>query len=96
MALKDGSGVAVALEDGGGTAALGGGIGWRLKIAAAALGGGGVIRTCNDGVSVSIVKTEGLLASALARMVRENMFDARDVHAGSNGKEIGLLRRQWQ
>jgi hypothetical protein len=33
-ALEYGGGAAVALEDGGGAAVLGGGVGWRLKIAA--------------------------------------------------------------
>ncbi len=61
MALEDGGGVAVVLKSGGGAVALGGGIGWRLKIAAAALCGGGSRRTCNDGIGVSIVEAEGLL-----------------------------------
>ena len=39
MVLEDGGGAAVALKDGGGVAALGGGIGRQFKIAAA-LGGG--------------------------------------------------------
>jgi hypothetical protein len=60
-ALEDGGGAAVVLEDGSSMAALGGGIGWRLKIAAAALGGSGGRGTCNDGVGVSIVKAKGLL-----------------------------------
>jgi hypothetical protein len=38
MALEDGGGAAMALEDGGRAAALGGGVGWWLKIAAVALG----------------------------------------------------------
>jgi hypothetical protein len=50
--------VEVALEDGGGAPALGGGFGLRLKIAVAALGSGCCRRTCNDGISISIVKTE--------------------------------------
>ncbi len=37
--LEDCGGAAVALEDGGGVAALGGGFGQRLKIAAALFGG---------------------------------------------------------
>ncbi len=40
----------MALEDGGSVVALRGGVGRRLKIAAAALGGGGNRRTCNDGI----------------------------------------------
>jgi hypothetical protein len=61
MALEDGGGMAVALENSGGTAALGGGIGRRLKIAAAALGGDGNRSTCNDGIGFSIDEAEGLL-----------------------------------
>jgi hypothetical protein len=60
-ALEVGGGAAVALEDGSGTVALGGGVRGRLKIAAAALGGGSGRRICNDGVGVSVVKAEGLL-----------------------------------
>ncbi len=59
--MEDGSGAAVVLEDGSSAAALGGGIGWRLKIAAAALGGSSGRGTCNDGVGVSVVKAKGLL-----------------------------------
>jgi hypothetical protein len=51
--------VAVALEDGGGTVALGGGFGQQLKIAGAALGGGCVRRSCGDDTGISIVKAEG-------------------------------------
>ncbi len=36
MALEDGDGAVVVLEDGGGVAALGAGIKWWLKIAVAA------------------------------------------------------------
>jgi hypothetical protein len=61
MVLEDGGSAMMALEDGGGVAALRGGIGWWLKIAAAALGGGGIRRTCNDGVGIGIVKAKGLL-----------------------------------
>ncbi len=41
MMLEDGSGMVVALEDGGGVAALRGGVGCQLKIAAAFGGGSG-------------------------------------------------------
>jgi hypothetical protein len=51
--------VAVALEDGGGTVALGGGFGRRLKIAAAGLGGGCSRGTCNNGISISIIEAKG-------------------------------------
>jgi hypothetical protein len=57
--LEDGGGVGVVLEDGGGTAALGGGIGLRLKIAAEALGGGCGRRTYKDGIGISVIKAEG-------------------------------------
>ncbi len=60
MALEDGGGATVALEDGGG-AALGGGIGRRLKIAAAVLGSGGGRRTCNKGIGVSVVEAKVIL-----------------------------------
>ncbi len=57
---EKGSGV-VALEDCGSAAVLGGGVGWKFKVAAAALGGSGSRRTCNNGVGVSIVEAKGLL-----------------------------------
>ncbi len=47
------------MEDDGGTAALEGGFGWRLKIAAAALGGGCGRRICDDGIGISIIEAEG-------------------------------------
>jgi hypothetical protein len=59
MALEDGGGAAVALEDGGSEVALGGGVGWRSMIAALALGGGSSRRTCNDGVSISVAEAKG-------------------------------------
>ncbi len=37
-ALEDGGSVAVALEDGNSMVALGGGVGWQLKIAGVAIG----------------------------------------------------------
>ncbi len=47
----------MALENGGDAAALGGGVGKRLKKSATALGsGGGGRRTCDDGIGVSIVE----------------------------------------
>jgi hypothetical protein len=77
MALGDGCGAAVAL--GGDVVA------WRwvaVENAAAALGGGGSRRTCEDGVGVSVVSL-GLIrttsASALARTAREDASNARDV-----------------
>ncbi len=57
--MEDGSGAVVAMEDCGGGAALGGGIGQWFKIAVAALGSGGGRRTCDDGVGVSAVKVKG-------------------------------------
>jgi hypothetical protein len=60
MVLEDGSGKAVALEDGGAAVGLGGGVGRRFKIAAAALGSGGGRRTCDNGIGVSIIKAGGL------------------------------------
>ncbi len=59
MALEDGSGMAVALEDGGSVVALGDGIGRWFKIAAVALGGGGGRRTCNNGIDISVAEAEG-------------------------------------
>ncbi len=57
--MEDGGGAAVVLEDCGGTAALGGDVGRWFKIAAVALGGGGGRKTCNNGVSISVVKAGG-------------------------------------
>ncbi len=79
----------MALDDGSGVAALGGGVGCQLKIAVMALGSGGGRRTCNDGVGIAIVinvvKAVGLLLQHLARMAREDTSNARDV-----------CQRQWQ
>ncbi len=61
MVLEDSGGGAMALEDSRGVAALRGGVGRWLKVAVAALGGSGNRRTCNDGVSISVIKAEGLL-----------------------------------
>ncbi len=61
MALEYGGSAAVALENGGGVGALEDGVGWRLKIAVAALGGGGSRRTCNGGVGISVLEAKGLL-----------------------------------
>jgi hypothetical protein len=98
MALEDGGGVAMALEDGGGMAALRGGVGQQLKIAAAALGGGGNRRTCDNGVGVSIVKAEGLLLQHRHQPWQgqcERMRTMQWTYASSNGKGIGLLRERW-
>jgi hypothetical protein len=52
--------VVVALEDGGGPEALGGGVGQRLKIAEAAMGGSsGSGRTRDDGIGISVVEAKG-------------------------------------
>jgi hypothetical protein len=55
----------MALEISGSMATLESGVGRRLKIAAAALGGGDGRRTCNNGVGIEVgvhvVKAEGSL-----------------------------------
>jgi hypothetical protein len=61
LALEDGGGTAMAFKDGGSAAALRGGLGWQLMIAAAALGSGEGRRTCNDSAGISAVKAKGLL-----------------------------------
>ncbi len=76
----------MVLDGGGAAVALGGSVvGWHwaaVEDAAVALGGGGGKRTCNDGVGISVVDL-GLncttSASALARMVREDASNARDI-----------------
>jgi hypothetical protein len=50
MVLEDGSGMALALENGGCAAMLGGGVGEWLKIAVAELGSSSGRRTCNNGI----------------------------------------------
>jgi hypothetical protein len=61
MVLEHSGGTVVVLDDGGGVVALGGGV-WRwLKIAVAAMGSGSSRRTCNNGISVRVVKAKGLL-----------------------------------
>jgi hypothetical protein len=98
MALEDGSGAAVALENCCVAAALGGGIGRQLKIAAAALGGGGNRRTCNDVIGISAVKAKGLLLPRRHQRQQggqERMLPMQGADVGSNGKEICVLRRRW-
>jgi hypothetical protein len=55
----------MALDDGGNVMALGSGIGYWLKIAAAALGSRGGRRTWDNGIGVDVgvdtIKAEGLL-----------------------------------
>jgi hypothetical protein len=55
----------MALEDGGSAAALRGGVRCRLKIAAAALGGGGSRKIYDDGIDVdvgiNVIEAKGLL-----------------------------------
>jgi hypothetical protein len=69
MAVEEGSGAVVALEDGGGVVSLGGGVGRQLKIAAA-LGSGSGRRTCNNGIGISVIKAEGLLLQWLRQRWR--------------------------
>ncbi len=88
MAIEDGS-AEVALEDGSGAAVLGGGIWQRLKIAAMALGGGGDRRTCNNGVSISVVKAEGLHLQCWHQRWQgrqERTCPIQGTYIGSNGK----------
>jgi hypothetical protein len=61
MVLEYGGNAAVALEDGSSTAALGGGIGWQLKIAVVTLSSGGGRRPCNDSFGIIVVEAESLL-----------------------------------
>ncbi len=98
MALDDGGRAAMALEDGGSAAALGGGIGWHLKIALAVLGGrDGGRRTCNNGNGISIVEAKGLLLQSWCEQwqgQKERKCLMQGTKIGSNVKEIGLLRRR--
>jgi hypothetical protein len=91
--LEDGSGTAVALENGSGVAALGGGVGQWLKIAVAALGGGGGRRTYNNGIGISVVEAEDLLIEHQhqhwqGRQGRTCLMQG--TYVGSNGEEIGV------
>jgi hypothetical protein len=101
MVLEDGGGAAVALKNGCGAAALGGGVWQWLKIAAVALGGNGGRRTCDDGISASVVKAKGLLLGCQRQHQRgwqERMLPMQGTFIGSDGKEIGLSRwrRGWR
>ncbi len=87
------------MEDGGGAVALGGGVGRRLKIAAAAVGGSGGRRICNDGISVSIVEAKGLLLRHWHQHwqgQQERMRPMRGMYIGSNGEDIRVSQRRWQ
>jgi hypothetical protein len=93
MAMK------VALEDGGGAVALEDGVGRQLKIAVAAVGGGGEGRICNDGISVSIVEAKGLLLQHWHQHwqgQQERTRPMQGTYIGSNGKDTGVLQRRWQ
>jgi hypothetical protein len=98
MVLEDGGGKALALEDGGTAAGLGGGIGRRFKIAAAALGSGGGRRTCNNGVGISVIKAGGLFLRCQHQRwqePRERMRPMQGTYIDGNGKEIGISWWQW-
>ncbi len=89
ISIQQSTWMEMALEDGSGMVALGGGVGCQLKIAVGALGSRGSRRTCNDGINIdvgiNVVKAMGLLLWLLARTAREDASDARDVR-----------QRQWQ
>ncbi len=94
---EDGSSAALALENGGSVAALGGGVWRRLKIVAA-LGGGGRRRTCHGGIGVSVIKAKGLLFQRRHQRWQrwqERMHPMQGTYVGSNGKEIGISRWWW-
>jgi hypothetical protein len=59
--LEDDGCTAVAFDDSGGGAALGGGVGGWLKIGAVPLGSGSSRMTCIDGVGIRVVEAKGLL-----------------------------------
>ncbi len=86
--MEDDGGAVVALEDCGFAAALGGDVGRWFKIAVVALGGGSGRRICDDALESALSKQRAyitMLASALARMAREDMSNARDIR-----------RQRWQ
>jgi hypothetical protein len=90
------------LEDGGGAAALGGGIGRQLKIAAAMLGSRGGRRTCNKGISIDIgsgiIKAKGLLLQRQHQSWQGRQQRTRPMQAtyvNGDGKEIGVSQRWW-
>ncbi len=98
MALEDGGSMAVSLKDGGGMAALGGGVGKLLRIAAVALGNGGGRRTCDYGISISIVKAKGLLLQCQCQRRQGQQERTRlmqGTYVGSNCKEIDVLWQWW-
>jgi hypothetical protein len=99
MALENGGGATVALEDGGHAAALGVGVGRQFKIVGVALGGGGGRRTCNNGVGISIVKAKGLLLQRQHQHWQggqERTCTMQRMYINSNGKEIGVSRKWWR
>jgi hypothetical protein len=87
MALEDGGGAVVALENGGCTTGD------------AALGSGSNRRTCKDGIGVSVTKAEGLLLQRWRQHQQgqqERMLPMQGMDIGSNGKEIGVLQQWWR
>jgi hypothetical protein len=101
MVLEEGGGLAVALENGDSVVALEGGAGQRLKIAVVALGSGSGSsrRTCNNGIGVSIIKAKGLLLQCWHwhwQGWQERTHPMQGMYVGSNGKEMGVLQRQWR
>ncbi len=98
--LEDCNSTMVVLEDGNGTATLGGSIWRRFNIAAVVLSGSSR-RTCGDSIGVSNVKAEGLLLQRLHHRQQgrqERTCPMQGTYVGSNGIEIGILRRRlwWQ
>ena len=78
------------MKDGGGAAARGGGVGWRLKIAVAVLGSSGGKRTCNDGVGISLVKAEGLLYDVRVSIGE----DGKRRHIQCKGRTLSAMARR--
>ncbi len=85
--MGDGSSAAVGLEDCGGAALLGGGIGRWFKIAAAALGSGGSRRTCNNGLGVKVIKAEGFYYDVGVRVSK----DSERGHVQYEGRWLAVM-----
>jgi hypothetical protein len=91
MELEDGGSAAVALKNDGCALALGGCVGRRLKIAAAAWAAVAAEEhaTCNDCIGISVVKSEGLL---LERW-RQRQQGWQERMLPMQGTSVGMVRR---
>jgi hypothetical protein len=81
ISIQQSTWMEMALEDGSGAEALGGGVGCRLKIAVVVQGSGGGRRTCNDGIGFDV---------GIDLVKRRAYYYGIGVSIGKDGKRGGV------